>query len=55
MIKPEFLKLLACPECKGKLIPDSEVPRLICDQCRLAYPVENDIPRLVKEAAEQLK
>ena len=55
MIDSEFLAILVCPVCKGKLIHDPERRVLICRAERLAYPIsEEGIPILLAEKAEPL-
>jgi len=65
MLDQEFLQIIACPKCKGKLeyqIPadaggspedgaDQE-PKLICRNCRLQYDVKDDIPILLLDEAQ---
>ncbi|RUO79149.1 Trm112 family protein [Pseudidiomarina taiwanensis] len=55
-IEPELLAILACPQCKGKLVylKQAEPAALICRGCQLSFPVENDIPQLILTAATEL-
>ncbi|MBE8158888.1 MAG: Trm112 family protein [Betaproteobacteria bacterium] len=47
---PEFLQILVCPACKGKLEYQPEKRRLVCRAERLAYPIaENGVPALLAE------
>lgn len=49
-IDPEFLALLACPECKAELRLVGE-ERLVCTACRRSYPIKDGIPVLLVEEA----
>lgn len=49
-IDAEFLRILACPACKGELVLRGE-DRLYCAACRRSYPVRDDIPILVLDEA----
>ena len=51
MIDPEFLKRLACPQCKVALQLDGE--KLVCAQCRRRFPVRDGIPVLLLDEAEE--
>ncbi len=64
----EWLDILVCPVCKGKLDaelgaagPESEAApgksgsRLICRTCRKAYPVKDGIPVMLVEEAQSLE
>ena len=52
-IDPEFLKLLACPQCHAAL--EQQADELICTrttaECGLVFPVRNEIPVLLVEEA----
>jgi ubiquinone/menaquinone biosynthesis C-methylase UbiE/uncharacterized protein YbaR (Trm112 family) len=37
--------VIACPQCKGNLVPDGEI--LICDNCHLDFVIEDGIPALL--------
>jgi uncharacterized protein YbaR (Trm112 family) len=49
-LDPEFLQLLACPECKSELRLKGD-DRLVCTQCRRVYPIKDGIPVLLVEEA----
>lgn len=51
-LDPEFLALLACPQCKGNLVLRES--RLLCKACRLAYRIEEGIPNMLVEEAERI-
>lgn len=53
MIDREWLDILVCPVCKGKL--EAEESRLICRACRKAYPVRDGIPVMLVEEAKSLE
>ncbi|MDR2075825.1 MAG: Trm112 family protein [Desulfovibrio sp.] len=51
---PDLLRILACPKCRGELVPlrrGAVLAGLSCGICRLVYPVEDDIPVLLIEEA----
>ena len=53
-VKPELLKILVCPKCKGTLIYTTEPEELTCEPCKLVYRVEDDIPVMLIEEARAL-
>lgn len=53
-IDRRLLDLLACPACKGPLLPCAEQSTLCCSRCRLRFPVRDGIPVLLLEDAEPL-
>jgi uncharacterized protein YbaR (Trm112 family) len=48
-VAPGLLEILACPRCKGKLVPAPE--GLGCPNCCVAYRVADDIPVMIFEEA----
>lgn len=52
----KLLEVLACPACKGKLVPHQFEGKevLVCRFDRLAYPVEEGIPVLLESDATSL-
>ena len=50
-LSPDLLAIVACPDCHGKLEPQSE--ELVCQGCGLAYPVRDDIPVLLVDEARK--
>ena len=54
MVNKDLLDILACPECKGKVILDDDETHLVCGTCRLRYPIEDDIPIMLVDRAEKL-
>ncbi|MDM5147058.1 Trm112 family protein [Candidatus Persebacteraceae bacterium Df01] len=51
----EFLQILVCPLCKGKLDYRPEERRFICHADRLVFPITEDgIPVLLAEEAAPL-
>lgn len=54
MLDPKLLEILACPQCKGEVVPDDGHTSLTCAACRLRYRVEDDIPIMLIEEAETL-
>lgn len=53
MIKPELLRILACPGCKGELEYVAEQDKLVCKKCRLKYSVEKRVPIMLIDQAEK--
>jgi len=54
MISPDLLNILACPVCKGELLPADGEQKLLCLPCGLAFPVRDDIPVMLVDQAEKL-
>ncbi len=52
-ISPELLEILRCPQCKSKVLIDSQETRLKCtnDECSLVYPIRDEIPVMLVEEA----
>jgi uncharacterized protein YbaR (Trm112 family) len=51
---PELLRILACPRCRGSLVPlfcGEILNGLSCAACQVVYPVEDGIPVLLLEEA----
>ncbi len=54
-LSKDLLEILACPQCKGEIVPDETHANLICAACRLAYPVRDDIPVMLIDEARPLE
>ena len=54
-LSKDLLEILACPQCKGKIMPDEKHEKLICEACKLAYPVRGDIPVMLIDEALPLE
>jgi uncharacterized protein YbaR (Trm112 family) len=52
-LDPALLEILACPDCKAKLLADDAASELVCTGCGLAYPVRDDIPVLLVDEARK--
>ena len=51
----EFLAILACPICKGKLDYQPNKQRFVCQAERLVFPISEDgVPVLLAEEATPL-
>lgn len=50
-LNKELLELLACPICKGPLVPVDNEAGLECPNCGLVYPVRDEIPIMLREEA----
>ncbi|MBW1615495.1 MAG: Trm112 family protein [Deltaproteobacteria bacterium] len=46
-----FIKNLACPQCKGQLYTEDKKNGLVCKKCLLLYPIREGIPIMLKEQA----
>jgi uncharacterized protein YbaR (Trm112 family) len=53
-LSEELLAILACPQCKGGLNYEQELPALTCNACRLRYPVREGIPVMLVDEAEKV-
>ncbi len=49
-LDPQLLEILACPECKVKVVLEGD--RLVCLHCGRRYRVEDDIPIMLLDEAE---
>ncbi len=52
-VQKELLEILACPNCKGKLVEEGDA--VICVPCGLRYRVRDGIPVLIVEEAEKVE
>ncbi len=50
-ITPDFLEILLCPHCKGRLVITQAGDGLGCPKCRVSYPIADDIPVMIFEEA----
>lgn len=53
-LSKDLLEILACPQCKGELVPDDKHDNLYCHACKLAYPVRDGIPVMLVDEATPL-
>ena len=53
-IDKEFLDVLACPKCRGPVVPTDAQDALVCTSCRLRYRIEDDIPIMLIDEASPL-
>ena len=53
-LSKDLLEILACPQCKGGIVPDEKHEKLICAACKLAYPVRDGIPVMLESEARVL-
>ena len=51
MLNKELLDILACPACKGEVIPEQD--RIVCKRCKRRYPVRDGIPVMLVDEAEE--
>lgn len=54
MLSPELLEILACPQCKDRVVPDAKCEFVICERCKIKYPVREDIPIMLVDEAVPL-
>lgn len=52
VLKQDFLDILVCPKCKGKLEYDEGEQTLTCWECRLRYEIDDDIPIMLIDKAK---
>lgn len=52
-LAPELLEILACPQCKGRLLPVED--GLACGRCGLLYPIRDDIPVMLVDEAQPFR
>ncbi|MBG0778175.1 MAG: Trm112 family protein [Desulfovibrionaceae bacterium] len=50
-IDKELLEILACPKCKGPLVPTDDGEGLKCEADQLVYPIREDIPVMLVDEA----
>jgi hypothetical protein len=49
-LDPMLLEILACPECKVKVVLEED--RLVCLRCGRRYRVEDGVPIMLLDEAE---
>lgn len=52
-LSEDLLKVLACPECKGKLDYSRDENTLKCNECGYIFPVKEGIPVMLVEEARK--
>ena len=50
-LSKDLLEILACPQCKGEIVPDDKHDKLSCHACMLSYPVRDGIPVMLIDEA----
>lgn len=53
MLDERLLKILVCPQCKGKIEFDKRNEIIVCELCRLKFPVKKDVPIMLVDYAEK--
>ncbi len=53
MLDPKLLEILACPACRGPVVPDADHQWLYCRACSLKYRVQDGIPIMLIDEAEK--
>lgn len=51
VLSKDLLAILACPQCKGEIVPDDNHDKLSCYACKLVYPVRDGIPVMLVDEA----
>ena len=51
-ITEEFVDMMICPACKGKVKLKDDGSAIKCVECGRAYPITNGIPAMVVEEAK---
>ncbi|MBI9077867.1 MAG: Trm112 family protein [Desulfatibacillum sp.] len=54
-VNKDFLEILACPKCKGKLELNEKENGLICRPCKLVYEIRDQIPIMLADQAKPLE
>ncbi len=54
MLDQKLLEILACPTCRGTVVPDEDHSWLYCNDCGVRYRVEGDIPIMLSDEAEKI-
>ena len=47
----EFVEMMICPACKGRVELKEDESGIRCVECRRVYPIRDDIPAMVVEEA----
>ena len=50
-ISQDFLEILACPACKGRVELNVDSTGLKCVDCHRLYPIRDDIPVMLVDEA----
>ncbi|HEY0081101.1 MAG TPA: Trm112 family protein [Pyrinomonadaceae bacterium] len=50
-VTQEFVEMMICPACKGRVELKQDASGIRCVECRRVYPVRDDIPAMVVEEA----
>jgi hypothetical protein len=54
MLDPKLLEILACPTCRGAVVPDEHHNWLYCNACGVRYRVDGGIPVMLPAEAEKV-
>jgi len=52
MLDAKLLEILACPKCRGPVMPDEKHDWLYCRACSVRYRIDGDIPIMLPDEAE---
>jgi uncharacterized protein len=53
-IAPQLLAILVCPQCKGPLQHQPDIPALDCAACAQRFPIRDGIPIMLLDEATPL-
>ena len=54
MIRKDLLDILACPQCREKVVLSGDNLWLVCENCQVRYPIEDDIPIMLIDRAVKI-
>jgi len=53
-LSEKLIEILACPQCKGRVVLSDDELGLVCEPCRLIYRVRDGIPVMLVDEAERV-
>jgi uncharacterized protein YbaR (Trm112 family) len=53
-LNKNFLEILICPQCRGKVRHDEKSNGIICDRCKLFYEIKDNVPVMLVEEAKKI-
>ncbi|MFT5234539.1 MAG: hypothetical protein ACI9UK_001810 [Candidatus Krumholzibacteriia bacterium] len=54
MLDQKLLDILACPTCRGPVVPNDDHAWLDCQACQVRYRVDGNIPIMLPDEAEKM-
>ncbi len=49
-LKQRLIPMLACPTCKGEIVPETDHDRILCPSCAVEYPIVRGVPIMMDPA-----